>query len=1101
MDAHTLEQRLLDASPDGLLLLGQDGTILWANQRLADLSGHTVEDLVGKHGSLFTDQQGRRDFEAMLQVMRSGHPGHQNDDVRMVRSDGSHVWTLVSWAPALDDDGSVLGYLHRITEHTERRQLIDTLREREEQLELAQRLAHMGSWTWDTATDEVTRSDTLYRLFGGVAPGAPLTSATLLDWVHPEDRPGVVDAVLAAVRLRENFTFETRVLSEAHGQRWVRCVGGVESGAGAGAFRVVGTAQDVTDLHTADEAAGEATRRLQLLTQMAEAANRSSTVSDALVRAAAALQGTSNWRPVCAWVRAGRGGPLTTLDLPGLEPVRAAPDLARAQWSWEHREIDIAPLPDHPGHSLLSLPVLVGTRVACVIQLDADVTEPDTHTWSLVRQISGQLSRVAERERAAAELAEARDEAMEASQHKSEFLATMSHEIRTPMNGVIGLNDLLLQTDLDERQRRLAEALRGAGLTLLSLINDILDLSKIESGRLELESIPFDVRDVLDRTTTIIAGQAHEKGLELVVLAHPAIPQVLVGDPVRLGQVLTNLASNAVKFTDEGEVVVELSIEDAAPAPDKGTGTGTGTGDGAGTILLRCEVRDTGIGVHVGESELFDAFTQADRSTTRRHGGTGLGLAISRQLVDGMDGEIGVRPAPGGGSIFWFTARFTVDPSLDTPAPAPLRRRRVLVVDDNETARRTAASYLLAWGLDVDTAASGAEALTALVTAAADAAPYRVAILDLDMPDGSGLELGRRIRATPSLVGLDLLLLSGDLSVSSEEILAAGFRGWSAKPLRPTGLYELLRGADGSAVVPEAPRPPRPAAAANGWSILVVEDNPVNQLVARGMLEALGCTVVTVGNGEEALVALAPGHHFDIVLMDCRMPRLDGYDATRAVRATEVDRRVPIIAMTASALPGERDRCIAAGMDDFLTKPVDPAQLAQALGRHAPAPAPPDTAPDTAARHPARHPAHGRDAGRDSAGRPDGGRGAARAGPRARRDALGAGEGRRQLLRPHPGVVPEPYRRHPGAAAVLGRGGGPVARPGAGPPAQGQRPQPRARARRLPGRPPGGQRRERRRRRTGRRTGRARGGHARRCRRAGGDTVLSLGRVGSDRLS
>ena len=391
---------------------------------------------------------------------------------------------------------------------------------------------------------------------------------------------------------------------------------------------------------------------------------------------------------------------------------------------------------------------------------------------------------MADRELVAHQLAAARDAAMEASRLKSEFLATMSHEIRTPLNGVIGLNELLQRTALSDDQRRLAEGVQGAGRTLLGVINDILDFSKIEAGELELEEVDFEVRRILDQTAAILAESAGERGIGLSVSVEDDVPERLVGDPTRLGQVLSNLISNAIKFTSVGEVRVRAYVAGADPAG----------------VLLGVEVTDSGIGIRQDQMDrLFEPFRQADASTTRTHGGTGLGLAISRQLVTAIGGDIGARSVPGEGSTFWFTARLS--------------------------------------------------------------------------------------RSRPGVRRLE-----------------------PAEPRRSDGLRH--------------------------GHVLLVEDNEVNQLVALGFLESLGYTADVAGNGEVA-VACAADATYDAILMDLQMPVLDGFAATRQIRAAEGDRRVPIIAMTASAFEGEREKCLAAGMDDFLTKPVDSTRLASVLRAHA----------------------------------------------------------------------------------------------------------------------------------------------------------------------
>ncbi|MFB9311689.1 hybrid sensor histidine kinase/response regulator [Nocardioides plantarum] len=941
----TLLRRLFDATPDALWLIGLDGRTLMGNRRFAELTGYPLEDLTSVTGFMLADEQGRADFAAHLELMRSGHHGVDNEDVLLVRRDGTQIWTLASWAPVPDADGTgVIGYLHRMTEQTERRRLLDELQDREVQLATAQRIAKLGSWTWDLATDVVWWSPELYEIYGVSRDEFTCDYAGFVALIHPDDRAGFGASVLSAINQQDRFESEGRTITPSGELRWIRGVGEVERDDDGTVVRLSGTGQDVTERRLALDAATTATQRLFLLQQLAEAANRSTTLADALVRSAQLLDAESGWVPLCAVTRAERGGPLSALELP--EPVAAdlpPPDLEAAAECWRTREKVLTALPGRPGSTLLSLPVMAGRSMALVVQvIDETSTDPDDDfAWSLMDQVSAQLSSVAERERAAEALAEARDQAMDASRHKSDFLATMSHEIRTPMNGVIGLTDLLLRTDLDDRQQRLAEGLRGAGLTLLALINDILDLSKIESGKLELEAIDFDVRHVVDETATILAGPAVDKGLELVVGCAPEVPRLVRGDPVRLGQVLTNLGSNAVKFTEAGEVVIDVHL-----APD-----GPG-GAEDGTVLLRVEVRDTGIGIDLGEDAagLFEAFTQADRSTTRQHGGTGLGLAISRQLAEGMGGEIGVHSTPGAGSTFWFTARLgavdadapaddgglpadTVGRRADTDGP-PLPRRRVLVAADHPSTTAFLVRQLAAWQLDVGQVGSADAAFTALTDAAAAGTPYDVALVDLTPTGVVSLELGQRLRAEPGLAALQLVLVAGEGAMTDVELAAAGYQARVTKPVRTSELHPALFGAGGRGTVASAPDHPRPADRPSlGLRVLVVEDNAVNQLVATGLLESLGCTVVAVGNGLEAVDALGEGHGFDVVLMDCRMPRMDGFDATRAIRARERGTRVPIIAMTASATEGERQRCLEAGMDDFLTKPVDPTQLAAAVAR------------------------------------------------------------------------------------------------------------------------------------------------------------------------
>jgi PAS domain S-box-containing protein len=561
-----------------------------------------------------------------------------------------------------------------------------------------------------------------------------------------------------------------------------------------------------------------------------------------------------------------------------------------------------------------------GTEFPIEISLAPIDTDEGSMASAAIRDISKRL----EAEHA---LASARDEALAAARVKSQFVAMVSHEIRTPMNGVIGLTALLLDTPLQPVQKRYAEAIRSSGRALLTIINDILDFSKVEAGKIELIETDFELDNLIESAVQVAAEASRGKDVEVACYYPPALPAAVRGDDGRLRQVLLNLLGNAAKFTEHGEVT--LLARPAASAPD-------------GRPQASFTVTDTGIGIAAGDLELlFQPFSQVDAATNRQFGGTGLGLTIARQLIELMGGQLDVQSQPGQGSQFSFTIPLTPQPAPTAPptrASNSLSAQRLLIVDDNPASRQLLSEHARAWGMDATAAHDSRAALDLLRSAAEHHQPYQVSIIDRHMPGLSGVHLTRQIKDDPAITAIKVVMLTSGSYQDEEDATAAGAVAALPKPVGLSQVYNCLVGLldpDARAAQRAQASPARNRASVDRGLILLAEDNEINQIVAADNLSMLGYRVDIARNGIEA-VQFATTRPYQAILMDCQMPKMDGYTATAQLRSQErPDQHIPIIAMTAGALPQDQQRCLDAGMDDYLTKPIDPDQLGAALTRWA----------------------------------------------------------------------------------------------------------------------------------------------------------------------
>jgi PAS domain S-box-containing protein len=772
----------------------------------------------------------------------------------------------------------------------EKEGLAASLQEREQQLEEAQQIARIGSWDWQVGSDRVSCSRELYRILGLDAKTFAGTVSALVDRVHPEDRAAVSEAVQRSLGEAHRLDLDHRIVRPDGAVRHLHLRAQAVLDDRGQVARLVGTAQDITDRKTGELAREREREQLRSVVSHAPVAMA---ILDRDLRYVAHSE-----RWLKYWRLRGR-------SLLGRRHDELFPALPEAYRDALRQALEgkVVTRREDP------FPLVDGSKVYIRWTM---------HPWRRTgRSVDGVVVVVQNID----VLVRAREAAREASRLKSEFLANMSHEIRTPLNGVMGMTRLLIDTRLDREQREYVEMIRDSGRALLDLINDILDFSKIEAGRLELESIEFDPAVMVEDAVIPFAERAASKGLELAVAVAPDVPRALVGDPGRLAQILNNLLANAIKFTERGEVVARASLAE----------------EWEEEVVVSLSVTDTGIGIPAEAlPRLFQPFSQADSSTTRRYGGTGLGLAICKRLADLMRGGIGVESAPAGGSTFWVTARLK-RPAEGRPATAPpaLDGRLALVAAPNQTVRGLLARQLEATGMVVRTAADLRSARGTLEDESSDDIDLVVvdaALAGLDLPVFVR-EVRERSRVARVVLLAPIGARVGTGGVDAPDAVLT-------KPVRPSLLEQrLIALLAGETPVTVAEPAGRHAVEVDAHAplVLVVEDNDINRAVAVRTLERLGYRAAAARNGAEALEKFAPGT-YAAVLMDCQMPVMDGYQATTRLRAAEAGHRpTPILAMTASAMAGDRERCLAAGMDDYIPKPIAFEDLAAALRRWVPA--------------------------------------------------------------------------------------------------------------------------------------------------------------------
>lgn len=874
------------------------------------------------------------------------------------RKDGSFYDVELHLQTSVSDSAMV--FISIGLDITEQKRTAAILEENRQSLAEAQRIARMGNWEWDIKTGELRWSDEAYRIFGLAPQKLEATYNFFLGMVHPDDRELVDSSLNQALFKDTPYSIDHRIVLPDFSTRIIHETGEVFFDQEGRPVRMLGTVQDITERKLDEEKITRAYQQQSILQEILRLSVENIPLSEVLDRTLEKILSTE-WLPVKrkGGVFLSEGESLRMMSHRGFEEgvlascasipfgrciCGLAAESGNIQFSSiidERHSIRYAGMQPH-GH--YCVPIKSDNMVLGVINLYVDEGHArDRKEEEFLEAVADTLAGIIVRLRAEDALRQAKKateetnkrlekaaecatkmaiEAEAANNAKGQFLANMSHEIRTPMNGVIGMSTLLLDLPLDPEQREYASMIKGSGEALMTIINDILDFSKIEAGRLEIETAEFDLENMLEETCDLLATQAQRKKLELTSSLGLDVPRLLKGDQGRLRQIITNLVGNAIKFTDRGDISLSARLEQKMD----------------GWALIRFNVKDNGIGIPPEKiGKLFEAFSQVDASTTRKYGGTGLGLAISKRLAEMMGGEIGVESEPGKGSNFWFTAVFGLQDASrarEEDQAGMLSGLRVLVADGSASNRDLLRDTLGAWGCVSEAAPDGDNALLKLRSAAAEGRKYDVVLLDKLLPGLDGERAAIAVKTDQALKGTRVVMMTslGDQGYLTR-LKDIGVSCYVTKPLKRRQLLKCLRKGQIENMDPrEAPEMRSRENAPLKGLVLLAEDNLTNQKVALAMLKKLALGADTASNGLEALSALS-SKEYDLVLMDCQMPGMDGYEATRRIRegSSVLNANIPIIAMTANAMQGDREVCIKAGMSDYISKPIDPGVLSRVI--------------------------------------------------------------------------------------------------------------------------------------------------------------------------